>query len=107
MNLVTTSLLLAASSSTPPSSESPPESTEAPESAPSLIDHVRDYAAMFDTSTPDSIPEPGWKAKQRQTAMLERPVVQQETWTSRKQRRASGDRRTVKQIIAEQRREGR
>lgn len=102
MNLVTTSLLLAATSEPPPA-----EPTEAPEPAPSLMDHVRDYVALFDTSRQDSIPEPGWKAQQRQTAMRERPVVKQETYTSRKLRRASGDRRTVKQIMAEQRREGR
>ncbi len=53
----------------------------------------------LDTSKPDSIPEPSWRAKQRQTSMRERPVVKQETWTSRKQRRATGDRRTAKQIV--------
>jgi hypothetical protein len=57
-------------------------------------------SSPLDTSKPDSIPEPSWRAKQRQTAMRERPVVKQETYSSRKQRRAQGDRRTVKQIIA-------
>lgn len=85
--------------------------------ADDLLKHLRGRAepwlvevwnsSPFDTSKPDSMPEPGWRARQRQTAMRERPVVQQETWTSRKLRRDSGDRRTVKQIVAEQRREGR
>lgn len=85
-----------ASSVSPPSSAAPPVATEVPESAPSLMDYVRDYAAMFDTSQPDSVPEPGWKARQRQVAMRERPIVKQETVTSRKQRRAQGDYRRLR-----------
>lgn len=79
-------------------------SEDVPESGPSLLDIVHE-SSPIDTSKPDSISEPGWRAQQRQTAMRERPVVRQETYTSRKLRRASGDRRTAKQIVAEQRRE--
>lgn len=103
---LTTALLLAASSVSPPGSESPPVEPEAPEPGPFLLD-VGHESSPIDTSKPDSIPEPGWRARQRQTATREQPVVQQQTWTSRKLRRDSGDRRTVKQIMAEQRREGR
>ena len=108
MNLpLTSALLLASSGNSPPSSVAPPVDTEALaadlrrhlEGADPLLVEVWNSSPL-DTSKPDSIPEPSWRAKQRQTAMRERPVVKQETYSSRKQRRAQGDRRTVKQIIA-------
>lgn len=70
------------------------------------VETLLDLSGPIDTSRLDSIPEPGWRAQQRQTAMRERPVVKQETWTSRKQRRALGDRRTAKQIVADIKRTG-
>ncbi len=107
MTPLTTALLLASSGDSPPGSVAPPVDTEA--RAAALERHLNGPADPllvevwnsnpFDTSKPDSIPEPSWRAKQRQTSLRERPVVKQETWTSRKQRRATGDRRTAKQIV--------
>lgn len=98
MTPLTTALLLASSGDSPPSSVAPPVDTEAPAPGPSLLDVVHE-STIFDTSKPESVPEPGWRARQRQTSARERPVVKQETWSSRKQRRAKGDRRTAKQIV--------
>lgn len=76
---------------TPPDTEE--KCVSGPGAAPSLV--------VFDTSDLTRSPSghtPTWKGRQRHLDQKLQPRVLHEQWTSRKDRRATGDRRTAQQI---------
>lgn len=83
------------------SEEQPPDIEGTMDEVRAFIEGTQPMAVIFDTSDLTRSPSghtPTWKGRQRHLDQKLQPRVLHEQWTSRKDRRATGDRRTAQQI---------